>query len=911
MDTSDSTTCKNSLSNCRQAAPGTRPLEQHQGNQIENKNKNNIISLLVGVTGVMAMLGLETSELPSTPSLPQTTALPTVASASLDELTTIGPDFRLTTSAPDIDGGAKDEVDYVTEQSGEKEAGATTGTPTFFTAESQPSTSPGLSTLPDERDSVLERGSTTDSSQATPGYELETQTPEERSEDKGVQNEVTERTMHSEDSRTDGFTTQGSITTEPSIEGSTLVRNLVGGSFNEEDAFTGPSVNVISSTRPTSGILSSEKPTSGIFGSEESPSSDFTTDSSRPSAATSPVDSDTRGATSKDMNGELTTEGFEIEATTREEFITGPSHSTESDSSLEHTTAGTTTNQINTVQVSTEETTTDRSRQTENDDASGEFVDSLTDITTEKSRPFDGGSLEVNSEVSTEGGVDIKAIATEATGTSGESITSSQSSQTESDLSGESASAQPLPSSSTASEKIGIIHETGISDTTNPPLSVEDLANLLKNSTLLSNPDNIDFGGLSEEFGNDTLFIIEDILVDSDGRVISSTATTNLADNILPNTLDPNRLNTLGDVLDRQNNQDQNSQTVNADEGHKGKAEEEGDQIAGSDHQGNSGTDKGEVEIDDDAEPSQSSIRPEIDASAAAIPPNPAAGTENQPADLSGRPEPEEGINIADRPNDGTSVPLGSSEDHAPNTFDPDNNLSGATGEPGVIGERQRDDPGAEEADGPTAQTTARQESDGPAAASEKGGEKSSSNQEGVADQQKNEEDRGNYPNDQVTSPSVPSDYTLNDASDETTTETSTHSQTTNPATPLSRKVEDEQAEESFPSMVPGLKEEDAEFEEQEEECLRRYTEARRSVDISYYNTTVRTRLLTAICLEGIRCEPGQDATRCQFLHSKCNQQVDTSKLSFGMRVTLSECTVEDVLCHLGHRTPVMCCQDR
>ena len=893
----------------------------------------------------MAMLGLDTSELPSTSSLPQTTALPTVASASLDELTTIGPDFRLTTSAPDIDGGAKDSADYVTERSEEKEAAATTGTPTFFTAESQPSTSPGLSTLPDERDSVLERGSTTESSQATPGYELETQTLGERSEDKGVQKEtVTERTMQSEDSlmkesqgkssvtedfQTDDFTTQGSITTEPSIDEST-------GSSNEEDAFTGSSVNVISSTRPTSGILSSEKPTSGIFSSEESISSDFTTDSSRPPVAVSPVGSNskeptdfTTGATPKHMNNEFTTEELDIEvtgieATTRKELFTSPNIQTESDTSLEFTTKGATTNKINTVQVSTErlnidavdaddttkkESTTGPTRQTENDDASGESVDSTNDFTTEKSRPFVRGSQEVNSEVSTEGGADIKEIVTEAT-TSGESITSSQSSQTESDLSGESASARPLPSSSTASEKIGIIHETGISDTTNPPLSVEDLANLLKNSTLVFNPEDVDFGGLEDEFGNDTLFIIENILVDSDGRVINSIATTNLADNILPNTLDPN---TLGNVLDRQNNQDQNSQTVNAGERHKGKAKEEGDQIAGSDHQGNSGTDKGEVEIDDDAEPSQSSIRPEIDASVAAIPPNLAAGTENQPADLSGRQEPEKGDNIADMSNDGIGVPPSSNEDHAPNIFDPANNLSGATGEPGagVIRERQRDDPGAEEADGPTAQTTARQESDGLAAAGEKGGEKSSSNEEGVADQQKNQEDAGNYPNDQVTSPSVPSDYTLNDASDQTTTETSTHSQTTNPATPLSRKVEDDQPEESFPSMVPGLKEEDAEFEEQGEECLRRYTEARRSVDISYYNTTVRTRLLTAICLEGIRCEPGKDATRCQFLHSKCNQQVDTSKLSFGMRVTLSECTVEDVLCHLGHRTPVMCCQDR
>merc|ERR1712083_109309 len=31
MDTSDSRACKSALSNCRQAAPGTRPLQQHQG----------------------------------------------------------------------------------------------------------------------------------------------------------------------------------------------------------------------------------------------------------------------------------------------------------------------------------------------------------------------------------------------------------------------------------------------------------------------------------------------------------------------------------------------------------------------------------------------------------------------------------------------------------------------------------------------------------------------------------------------------------------------------------------------------------------------------------------------------------------------------------------------------------------
>ena len=93
--------------------------------------------------------------------------------------------------------------------------------------------------------------------------------------------------------------------------------------------------------------------------------------------------------------------------------------------------------------------------------------------------------------------------------------------------------------------------------------------------------------------------------------------------------------------------------------------------------------------------------------------------------------------------------------------------------------------------------------------------------------------------------------------------------------------------------------------------CYRRYEGRQRKADISYYNTTVRTRLKTAICLEGISCKPEEDMTRCRILHSKCNEHVNTSDLPFKLRVTLSECTVEDILCHLGHRSPVMCCQDK
>merc|ERR1712013_626896 len=145
-----------------------------------------------------------------------------------------------------------------------------------------------------------------------------------------------------------------------------------------------------------------------------------------------------------------------------------------------------------------------------------------------------------------------------------------------------------------------------------------------------------------------------------------------------------------------------------------------------------------------------------------------------------------------------------------------------------------------------------------------------------------------------------------------------TNNKPTNPST-FSRKVEESgDFNELVPSVIPeffNTRNDSDKLDvspsvyDEEGNCYRRYINSRRQIDISYYNTTVRTRLLTAICLEGMRCKPEEDATRCQFLHRKCNEHVDTSLLSFQMRVTLSECTVEDVLCHLGHRTPVMCCQ--
>ena len=142
----------------------------------------------------------------------------------------------------------------------------------------------------------------------------------------------------------------------------------------------------------------------------------------------------------------------------------------------------------------------------------------------------------------------------------------------------------------------------------------------------------------------------------------------------------------------------------------------------------------------------------------------------------------------------------------------------------------------------------------------------------------------------------------------------------TDPSTP-SRKVED--GEDITRQVLSGSPaplslnasnedfEEDAAVYDEEGNCYRRYLNRTRNVDIPYYNTTVGTRLLTAICLEGIRCNPEDDNTRCKILHAKCNENIDTASSSFQMRVTLSECTVEDTLCHLGHQTPVMCCQDQ
>ena len=39
-------------------------------------------------------------------------------------------------------------------------------------------------------------------------------------------------------------------------------------------------------------------------------------------------------------------------------------------------------------------------------------------------------------------------------------------------------------------------------------------------------------------------------------------------------------------------------------------------------------------------------------------------------------------------------------------------------------------------------------------------------------------------------------------------------------------------------------------------------------------------------------------------MYFRCNYHVDTSGLGFSTRVELSECTVENILCGIGHRSP-------
>ncbi len=64
--------------------------------------------------------------------------------------------------------------------------------------------------------------------------------------------------------------------------------------------------------------------------------------------------------------------------------------------------------------------------------------------------------------------------------------------------------------------------------------------------------------------------------------------------------------------------------------------------------------------------------------------------------------------------------------------------------------------------------------------------------------------------------------------------------------------------------------------------------------------------LRLAVCLDGIRCQPGP---RCDLVHQKCNEGMTVNVLPHRVRQKLSECSVDDILCHLQENPDVMNCQ--
>ena len=76
--------------------------------------------------------------------------------------------------------------------------------------------------------------------------------------------------------------------------------------------------------------------------------------------------------------------------------------------------------------------------------------------------------------------------------------------------------------------------------------------------------------------------------------------------------------------------------------------------------------------------------------------------------------------------------------------------------------------------------------------------------------------------------------------------------------------------------------------------------------NISFYPSTSKTSFRLAVCLDGIRCE---ETARCKLVHSKCNEGLDVSQLPHRVRQKLSECSVDDILCHLNANPDIYECQ--
>ena len=78
------------------------------------------------------------------------------------------------------------------------------------------------------------------------------------------------------------------------------------------------------------------------------------------------------------------------------------------------------------------------------------------------------------------------------------------------------------------------------------------------------------------------------------------------------------------------------------------------------------------------------------------------------------------------------------------------------------------------------------------------------------------------------------------------------------------------------------------------------------SIDVSFYNSTAKTSFRLALCLDGVHCK--EDSPRCTIIHKECNEGLNVGQLPFQVKKKLSECTVDDILCHLdGKESPNVC----
>jgi len=79
------------------------------------------------------------------------------------------------------------------------------------------------------------------------------------------------------------------------------------------------------------------------------------------------------------------------------------------------------------------------------------------------------------------------------------------------------------------------------------------------------------------------------------------------------------------------------------------------------------------------------------------------------------------------------------------------------------------------------------------------------------------------------------------------------------------------------------------------------------SLDVSFYNSTAKTSFRLAMCLDGVHCK--EDSPRCSIIHKECNEGLNVAQLPFQVKKKLSECTVDDILCHLDGKEPPAFCK--